>query len=76
MQRLWPEYLEGSSPSHMAVSLMCLTKVMQSRALLSICRKGASGEVHVCWWCCRICLALQAPHTEVPVQPMIMGQSW
>ena len=36
MQRLWPEYLDGSSPSHVAMSLMCLTKVMQSRALLSI----------------------------------------
>ena len=72
--RLWPEYLDELSPSCVAMSLICLTKVKWSRALLSICRKGVSREVCAHWCCWMMHQALHAPHTGVLVHPMMTGQ--
>ena len=46
----------------------------RSRALLSICRKGASRGVCVCLCSWMMHQASHAPHTSVPVQPMMTGQ--
>ena len=44
--KLWPEYLDESSPREVAMCFIWLTKVTLSRALPWIWKNGASGEDH------------------------------
>ena len=74
MHKLWPEYLDESSPREVARCFMWLTKVTLSRALPLILKKGASGEDPICWCCCSRCQASHAPQIGVLVHPMMTGQ--
>ena len=74
MCKLWPEYLDESSPREVARCFMWLTKVTLSRALSLILKKGSSGEDPVHWCCCSRCQASHALQIGVLVHPMMTGQ--